>query len=305
MCSSRSVFCSKAACGVLLVALACRVALGEQLFQTASVSGTLQFPGRDTNFSRTDTDVSSVDFLIPRFDPSQGTLNSVTLGYATSETPFFAAQMFAPPSIAAGVNANVSVTYDFTVPGLGSKTGERFFNQSRTINAPNSSTDILYATQTFDSGLMTLPASANALYSGSGQIELPYSIVYEQEATISNTGMVFAFGSTTATDLLVIYDFTPPPPVAGDYDGDGIVGQSDYQEWSQAYGSTQDLEADGNGDGVVDAGDYTVWRDALAASVASTTSEPVPEPSAVLLSLLGASFAASSRGVRIAPRSDQ
>ncbi len=48
----------------------------------------------------------------------------------------------------------------------------------------------------------------------------------------------------------------------GDYDRDGVVGQSDYGVWAAAY-ATSDAAADGNFDGVVDAADYTVWQDSL------------------------------------------
>lgn len=80
----------------------------------------------------------------------------------------------------------------------------------------------------------------------------------------------------------------------GDYDADGDVDADDYTVWSNTYGSTLALGADGNADGRVDAADYTVWRDALAAAQAGSAG--VPEPSALVVSLLGvASLMASSR----------
>lgn len=51
---------------------------------------------------------------------------------------------------------------------------------------------------------------------------------------------------------------------AGDFDGSGSIDAADYALWASAYGSEEDLRADGNGDGVVDAADYSVWRDAFA-----------------------------------------
>lgn len=50
-------------------------------------------------------------------------------------------------------------------------------------------------------------------------------------------------------------------PRPGDYDGDGQIGQSDYELWRTTFASTTDLRADGNSDGAVDAADYTIWRD--------------------------------------------
>lgn len=63
-------------------------------------------------------------------------------------------------------------------------------------------------------------------------------------------------------------------PVVGDFDGNGTVGQSDYDMWVANYGSTINLEADANNNGVVDIADYTVWRDAMEAPAAAMA--PVP-----------------------------
>lgn len=102
--------------------------------------------------------------------------------------------------------------------------------------------------------------------------------------------------------------------LAADYDGDLEIGAGDYDLWSQSFGSTIDLRADGNQDGVVDAIDFTLWRDAqelatlaqtsfaasdlappllpavgLEIGQADPTATIVPEPStSVLASLLGA-----------------
>jgi hypothetical protein len=44
----------------------------------------------------------------------------------------------------------------------------------------------------------------------------------------------------------------------GDYDGDGIVDDGDFDAWRAEFGSTL-AAADGSGNGVVDAADYVVW----------------------------------------------
>jgi hypothetical protein len=72
---------------------------------------------------------------------------------------------------------------------------------------------------------------------------------------------------------------------AGDYDGNGIVNELDYDVWRTAFASTSGA-ADGNGDGLVNAADYVVWRNAAAqiASSQDTVAQPaaiVPEPNAV------------------------
>ncbi|QDV75553.1 hypothetical protein [Botrimarina mediterranea] len=85
-------------------------------------------------------------------------------------------------------------------------------------------------------------------------------------------------------------------PAAGDFDGNGVIDEGDYDVWATHYGSTTRLLADGNDNGVVDAADYTIWRDAFAAAA---TSIAVPEPAAALLTaMLGVSLVARRRVVR-------
>lgn len=54
---------------------------------------------------------------------------------------------------------------------------------------------------------------------------------------------------------------------AGDFNGDGLVDQTDYTEhWAKNYGMTSGAtkyQGDANGDGRVDAADYTLWRDTV------------------------------------------
>ncbi len=79
----------------------------------------------------------------------------------------------------------------------------------------------------------------------------------------------------TLTDLFgnplgneTFFAFTVQPPLIGDYDGDGVVGQADYGVWKANFGSSviPGTMGDGNGDGVVNAADYTVWRNNLGAA---------------------------------------
>lgn len=77
-----------------------------------------------------------------------------------------------------------------------------------------------------------------------------------------------------------------PVPVPGDYDGDGVVGSTDYDLWKSTYGATSgDMRADGNEDGIVDTADYTFWRDLVAAGEGggAAAGSSVPEPSSVIL----------------------
>jgi hypothetical protein len=86
-------------------------------------------------------------------------------------------------------------------------------------------------------------------------------------------------------------------PLAGDYDGNGAVGQADYDAWRSAYGSVVSPAgqgADGNGNGLVDAADYGVWRDAFEALPSALAA--IPEPSGSVLGLGAGLLAAFALG---------
>jgi hypothetical protein len=76
--------------------------------------------------------------------------------------------------------------------------------------------------------------------------------------------------------------------VTGDYDGNGIVNELDYNEWRRNFGSAV-ATADGNGDGIVNAADFVVWRKAAMQGAAFNSglnfpAEIIPEPGAISLS---------------------
>ena len=80
-------------------------------------------------------------------------------------------------------------------------------------------------------------------------------------------------------------------PVAGDYNGDGVVDAADYTVWRDHSGSEVETEIDGDKSGVVDAGDYDVWRANFGGhrggGALDTGNAAVPEPSTCMLALLG------------------
>lgn len=83
----------------------------------------------------------------------------------------------------------------------------------------------------------------------------------------------------------------PFATLQGDYNGDGVVNQSDYDVWRNSFGSTASLSADGNGNSIVDSGDYIVWRANLGrtwlnlapGSGAGGLTAAIPEPATLVL----------------------
>ncbi|MGI9456791.1 MAG: dockerin type I domain-containing protein, partial [Aeoliella sp.] len=103
-----------------------------------------------------------------------------------------------------------------------------------------------------------------------------------------------------ASSVALIEDVLP-----GDFNGDGTVDEDDYAVWKSQYDDsvTPTHGADANGDGVVDADDFTAWRDTLGASGIATSANLeltlVPEPSSILLFVLGGLLLLSRRRLEI------
>lgn len=102
---------------------------------------------------------------------------------------------------------------------------------------------------------------------------------------------VGTLGLRDAASLTIEYSILP---LAGDYDGNGFVDQSDYDAWKAGFGSSVEAfdGADGNGDGLVDLADYSVWRNNLGAGTplgeSLVAAVSVPEPSGIqLFGILG------------------
>jgi hypothetical protein len=81
------------------------------------------------------------------------------------------------------------------------------------------------------------------------------------------------------------------PFLLGDYNRDGSVDAADYVAWRKTLGNsvaTAGMGADGNHNGIIDMGDYAMWRAHLGAVMPSGAgSAAVPEPTAVILALIG------------------
>jgi hypothetical protein len=132
--------------------------------------------------------------------------------------------------------------------------------------------ELTYPPNTFTDA--SLPTMLPATYS-----KAPYSIVGS-----GSDSSQFQFFSVSSLSTI-----TPP---VGDYNTDGALGSSDYDEWRSAFGDTSVTApfADGNGDGMVDGADYVVWRHAFEATHGGTgvTVTTVPEPARLILASVAA-----------------
>jgi len=84
-----------------------------------------------------------------------------------------------------------------------------------------------------------------------------------------------------------------PGYIPGDFDGDGLVNNSDYTAWRGTFGQavTPWTGADGNGDGVVNVSDYVLWRKQMSlAGSGLGTGAAVPEPSTGALMIFAAAL---------------
>jgi hypothetical protein len=94
----------------------------------------------------------------------------------------------------------------------------------------------------------------------------------------------------SVTTLVLVSDGLP-----GDYNHDGVVDTADYTVWRDSFGQTGNVAADGNEDNAVDISDYQLWHDNFGRSDLGSgigANAAVPEPSTVLLVLIGLSLVA-------------
>jgi hypothetical protein len=90
-----------------------------------------------------------------------------------------------------------------------------------------------------------------------------------------------------------------PSGLAGDFNGDGVVDAADYTVWRDNLGATDESAfamGSGTGDNMIDAADYALWRSNFGSTAAALTQAAnVPEPTALLLAVIGGLVAAGVR----------
>lgn len=189
-------------------------AAGKELIQELPVSGQVEFEQRlvvGSPGSREDTNTIHVEFSFDLFDTNLGALDAVSVGYSTSFSPDVDASIIALST--AGMNVNMECQHLLSPPGATTPiTRRRVFNKSGTFrDKPPVVTElhINFGTKSVDSGLVDLPGSAVQLYAGTGQVVIPMDVSCVQEATISNTGMWFNFGTGYQITARLRYSYIP------------------------------------------------------------------------------------------------
>ncbi|WP_252852740.1 PQQ-dependent sugar dehydrogenase [Aeoliella straminimaris] len=122
----------------------------------------------------------------------------------------------------------------------------------------------------------------------------PDSTVENIESTlgsnVSQIGVPTSFGEDLYGNLYIvdrdgdIFRIDTDSTLPGDYNGDRMVNELDYDVWNQSFASINSLAADGNGDGTVDIADYVVWRNHLGSEIGMdelSGATEIPEPSTV------------------------
>jgi hypothetical protein len=102
-------------------------------------------------------------------------------------------------------------------------------------------------------------------------------------------------------DMSVVVSLPFSIGLPGDYNGNGVVDAADYTFWRDRLSQSITLPNSdpADNDGVVTQAEYTFWKSRFGATAGtgsrSLSSAAVPEPSPLLLAILGVSTLASTR----------
>jgi hypothetical protein len=95
----------------------------------------------------------------------------------------------------------------------------------------------------------------------------------------------------TASAFSFSFQLSPLPPIAGDYNANGVVDAADYIFWRKALAAGYNAAADGNDDGFVNQADRAYWAARFGNTPAGSgagSSAAVPEPASFLLLAMAA-----------------
>lgn len=102
--------------------------------------------------------------------------------------------------------------------------------------------------------------------------------------------LAFQASFTNGDSGLFLYSW-----LAADFDGDGDVDGTDLQQWELAMGTAGNADADLDGDS--DGDDFLSWQRqvTLGAPILASSAAPVPEPTTLIMLLVGFSAIAAIR----------
>jgi hypothetical protein len=161
-----------------------------------------------------------------------------------------------------------------------------------TVEYRGSELEVVYALDPFTKQLTPILKTGDSLEFAPAQSKQILSVSTTNEISDNNTFAArVTFDDGTLAEYLVKLTSAPSPPL-GDYNLDGIVYAADYTVWRDTLGqSGAGLSADGYADGQIDAADYDVWKlhfgQTSGGGGAAARSVGVPEPSSIVLILLG------------------
>ncbi len=105
------------------------------------------------------------------------------------------------------------------------------------------------------------------------------------------TGFMFAY-----IDFENAPEAVTPQLLKGDFNNDGRVDSADYTVWRDNVGDPSEADLSWNGDGIrgIDQGDYDIWAANYGATL-PLAATAVPEPSCLLLAVVGVAMAGGGR----------
>ena len=109
-------------------------------------------------------------------------------------------------------------------------------------------------------------------------------------------------GDSLSSNTIVSFEISANP--SADFDADGSVDGFDFLAWQRGYGTSIGAvlaDGDADRDGDVDAEDLVIWHSGYGGAPLSSPATPVPESSAWLLLLLGATATGLQRTTRSCP----
>ncbi len=157
--------------------------------------------------------------------------------------------------------------------------------------------DFLANVESIDIGADGNLDRANIDLDAAGNVYLSSNIT-ERLQVFSPGGSWTAITNSNGTFSLV--PFGIPPGTAGDYNNDAVVDAADYVVWRKLLGTNTQLQNEGDGvtPGMVTDEDYTTWRTNFGSVTppgAGSSVAAVPEPSAILLAMLGLAMLGARR----------